>query len=179
MTQVLPKKAERQLDFAEGMVLSFKSQKFDLAALPDRSYPDLTQGSSIISLLNENDDTLLMIIFRRAQNKIFLFDHASKCIGDGFGIERSVDLNPMDVTRWGESGVTISVHHYSTGSGFGRYQILFNLTTICHFDKIFAGRATRVRRSCSGTSLDDELSFYSYKISALRPEERQAILSGM
>jgi len=186
-TLTLDRLAGKNLDFAEGMVLSFKSRKFDLtlhAASPTnhaRRPQPAVRSESYIRLFNENGDILLQIMFRNGQNKIWLNDCAGKCIEDGWGKERSVDLSPVDVKRWGELGVTISVHHYSTRSGFGQYQILFNLTTICYFDKTFAGRATRVQRSDLWNTgfLEESLSFYAYKISALRPEERQAILLGM
>jgi hypothetical protein len=127
------------LDFTEGMVLVLKSNKFNLTPVIEGVL------LSRIPLYNSMGDILLEIVFRKGRNMIFVNDRASKAIGKGWGKPKIVDLGPGDVDKWWRSGITISVHHRSTASGFGRYQILFGLTTICYFDKRFPGGATQVK----------------------------------
>jgi len=162
------------LDFTEGMVLVLKSNKFNLTPVVERLI--LTR----IPLYNSTGDILLEIVFRKGRNVIFLNDRARKAIGKGWGKPKIVDLNPRDVDKWWQSGITISVHHCSTASGLGRYQILLGLTTVCYFDKRFPGGATQLKyQDDKGANiLQDIVSVCVYELSDLQPEEQQAIKSG-
>ena len=169
---------ELPLDLTSGKIIAFKSTKFDLSGS--------IEHETHLELYNQNNDILLRIGIRRGYNKVFFNDRADKTLLDGWGSERSVDLNPMDVDTWRESGVTISVHDCSTHSSEG-YQILFNLTTVFNFDKRFLGPAVKVvyRQELSdyaelwyNPQMSDPLKFFSYKLDDLPLEERKAIESG-
>jgi len=160
-----------------GKIIAFKSTKFDLSGS--------IEHETHLELYNQDNDILLRITIRRGRNKVFFNDRADKTLLDGWGSEKSVDLNPMDVNTW-RSGVTISVHDCSSHSP-ERYQILFNLTTVFNFDKRFLGPAIKVvyRQELSdyaelwyNPQMSDPLKFFSYKLDDLPLEERKAIESG-
>jgi len=82
----------KNLDFAEGMVLSFKSPTFDLSPLkPAQGRDAQPQSKSHIRLYNTDSDIRVEIEFCRGENKIWLNDCAGMSIGNGWGKERSVD----------------------------------------------------------------------------------------
>lgn len=178
----LRKGDELSLNISEGTILAFKSTVFDLAKL------GVFKGGAqetYLDLYNGGDDILLSIMIRRGQNKVFFNDRASKSLVDGWGQTRAVDLSPVDVERWKRSGVTISIHDCSTRSE-QRYQILFDLITICYFDKRFPGSAKKVIYSDrfaksvgdrSRCQLSDPLKVVFYKLEDLATEERQSIVS--
>jgi hypothetical protein len=166
---------ELPLDLTSGEIIAFKSTKFDLSGS--------IEHETHLELYNQDNDILLRIRIRRGCNKVFFNDRADKTLLDGWGSEKSVDLNPMDVATW-HSGITISVHHYSASE---QYQILFNLTTVYTFDKRFLGPAVKVlyRQELSdyaelwyNPQMSDPLKFFSYKLDDLPLEERKAIESG-
>jgi len=121
--------------FVPGKLIAFKSDAFDLRGLLDHA--------TNLDLYNDHNDILLRITIRRGHNKVFFNDRANKSLVDGWGQEQSVDLNPVDISRWRRFGVTISVHDCSTQSS-ERYQILFDLSTVYIFDKRFLGPAIKV-----------------------------------
>ena len=78
------------------------------------------------------------------------------------GKAESVKLCRVDLDRWQRSGVTISVHNCSTDSE-ERYQILFDLTVVCYFDKRHLGYGRygeELRKSrCAVVTGQREVSF--------------------
>jgi hypothetical protein len=177
MAKDLQKGAELRLDISQETIIAFKSTVFDLAKL------GIFKGGAqetYLDLYNGNDDILLSIMIRRGQNKVFLNDRASKSLVDGWGQTQSIDLSPVDVERWKRSGVTISIHDCSTRS-LPRYQILFDLTTMCYFNKRFPGSAKKVTysdRFAKSSQLSDPLKVFFYKLEDLAAQERQSIVSG-
>ncbi|KIM47249.1 hypothetical protein M413DRAFT_7794 [Hebeloma cylindrosporum] len=169
------------INFSEGMIIAFKSTVFDLAKT------GLFKGGAqetYLDLYNGCGDIVLSIMIRRGENKAFFNDRAAKSLVDGWGQTQSVDLSPEDVERWKRGGVTISVHDCSTRSE-KRYQILFDLTTICFFAKRFPGAVEKVlyddrfaKTSRSQSQLSDSLKVFFYKLEDLAAEERQVIVSG-
>jgi len=119
---------------------------------------------------------------RRGQNQVFFNDRAAQSLVDGWGPEKSADLNPVDVERWQRSGVTISVHNCSTTYFGERYQILFDLATVSYFDSRFPGPAINIKYSTAATwfqlPLSDPLKVRFYQLNTLPLVERQAINSG-
>ena len=179
MANNLKKGDELSLNISEGTIIAFKSTVFDLAKLgifkgdAQETYLDLYNGS---------EDILLSIMIRRGQNKVFFNDRAAKSLVDGWGQTKSLDLSPVDVERWRRSGVTISIHDCSTRS-VQRYQILFDLITLCYFEKRFPGSATKVIYSdrfakSNRCQLSDPLKVFLYTLDDLAAEERQSIVSG-
>ncbi|KIM36576.1 hypothetical protein M413DRAFT_424693 [Hebeloma cylindrosporum] len=130
-----------------------------------------------LDLYNDNEDIVLRITICRRQNKIFFNDHSYHSLLDGWGQEKSVDLNPVDLKRWRRSGVTISVHNCSTYLA-ERYQILLDLTTVYYFATRFPGPVTSIIYSTSG-SLSDASGVVSYPLETLPFMEREAITSGI
>jgi hypothetical protein len=172
------------VNLTAGMIIAFKSERLDLAANEGRPH------ASYLDLYSIKKDIVLRISVRRGQNKVFFNDRAHKSLLDGWGEEKSVDLRVVDVERWQRSGVTISIHNCSTDSK-ERYQILFDLTTVCYFDKRLLGYARMVKSSDNRDALSlplsarflsplsDPLKVFTYKLEDLPLVERQAISSGM
>ena len=131
--------------FSSGMIIALKSAKFDLTVPPDNDWVSVSPRMDL-DLWNVNNDIILCITILRGKNKVFFNDRADKSLLDGWGQEKSVELSPVDVDRWQRSGVTISVHDCSTSSK-EQYQILFDLTTMCHFDKRFPGPPIKIEYS--------------------------------
>jgi hypothetical protein len=131
--------------FSPGMVIALKSPKFDLTVPCDNGWASVSPRMDL-DLCNINNDIILRITILRGTNKVFFNDRADKSLLDGWGQERSVELSQVDVDRWQRSGVTISVHNCSTRSK-GQYHILFDLTSIYHFDKRFPGPPIKVKYS--------------------------------
>jgi len=155
-----------------GMVIVFKTNVLDIAGGAKATHLDL---------YNNNGDTVLRMTIRRGQNRIFFNDRAHQSLVDGWGQEKSVDLSPVDVERWHHSGVSISVHNCSTYLA-GRYQILFDLTTVFYFAPRFTGSTTIIGYSTTSTlfhwTLSNPLEVVSYQLNTLPFTERQAITSG-
>ena len=179
MTTKLERGVDLPVNLSAGMIIAFKSRRFDLTTTGG----GLKRGSqAILNLYNESNDIVLCISIRRGKNKVFFNDFARKSLVDGWGQEQSVDLSPTDIEKWQRSGVTISVHDCSTGFE-QRYQIMFDLTTMCYFDKQFPGPAIKVlyRESPVDTSrphLSDPMKVVVHLLKDLPPKERQAIVSG-
>jgi len=178
MAKHLEKDNTLPLYLATGSVLVIKSTSFDLVANGNSTV--FRPGESHLDLYNKDDNITLRIKFRKGQKKIFCNDRASKSIGDGWGKERSTDLGPIDDGRSGYRSITISVYTDSSH----RYQILFDLTTVCYFNSRFPGPALRMTYSAWGgpfteeTILSNILQVKNYRICDLQPEEKQAIESG-
>jgi len=180
---IMATKLERGVDLpvnlSAGMIIAFKSRRFDLTTTEGalKGGPQAT-----LNLYNKNNDIILCINIRRGKNKVFFNDFARKSLVDGWGQPRSVDLSPVDIEKWQRSGVTISIHDCSTRSE-QRYQILFDLTTMCYFDAHLPGPAIKAnyREAPEDTSrplLSDPLKVVFYLLKDLSPKEKQAIVSG-
>jgi hypothetical protein len=176
-------------DFSSGIIIAFKSTKFDLTVPSDNARVSVSPRMDL-DLCNINNDIILRITILRGINKVFFNDHANKSLLGGWGQEQSVELSQVDVDGWRRSGVTISVHDCSTPSK-ERYQILFDLTTICFFDKRFPGPPIKIeysaQRSPDGISdsgipahgvLSDPLKVFTYNLDDLPLVEKQAVKSG-
>jgi hypothetical protein len=177
------------IGFSPGMIIALKSAKLDLTVPSDNDWASVSPRMDL-NLWNINNDIILRITILRGTNKVFFNDHANKSLLDGWGQEKSVELSQVDVDRWRQSGVTISVHDCSTASK-EQYQILFDLTTIYYFDKRFSGPTIRIeyssQRSPDDTSdsgipahgiLSDPLKVFTYKLDDLPLVEKQALNSG-
>jgi hypothetical protein len=179
MTTKLERGGELPLNLSTGMIIAFKSRQFDLTTTGGASKGG---AQATLDLYNEQNDIVLRIKFRRGKNQVFFNYFARKSLVDGWGQSRTVDLSPVDIKRWQCSGVTISVHDCSTRSD-QRYQILFDLTTLCYFDRHFPGPVIKAiyRETPGDTSrphLSDPLKVTTYRLTDLSPKERQAIVSG-
>jgi len=177
MAKILRNGLDLPLNLSPGMIIAFKSTEFDLT-----TEGALKKAQATLDLYNKNNDIILRIKVRKGKNKVFFNYFARKSLVDGWGEEKSVDLNPRDIEKWKRSGVTISVHDCSTRPE-GRYQILFDLITVCYFDKHFHGPVTKAiyRESPENNSrphLSNSLNVVSYLLNDLSPKERQAITSG-
>ena len=176
MDKLLREGKELSLHFEKGSILVIKSTSFDLEA--NGPSPFKIQEENYFDLYNKDGNITLRIGFREGQKKIFCNDRASKSIGDGWGKERSTDLGPMGVDRL--KGITISVYAVSSH----RYQVLFDLTTVCFFDSRFSGPAEKMAYPPPAgvfggrTILSNSLRVKQYEIRDLPPEEKQAIESG-
>jgi hypothetical protein len=177
------------LRLVPGRIVALKSAKFDLTVPSDNDWASVSPRMDL-DLWNINNDLILRITILRGRNKVFFNDRADKSLLDGWGQEKSVELSQVDVDKWQRSGVTISVHDCSTASK-EQYQILFDLTTMCRFDKRFPGPAIMIhysaQKSPDGTSdsgipaqgiLSDPLKVLTYKLDDLPPVEKQALNSG-
>ena len=176
--------------FSPGMIIALKSAKFDLTAPYDNDGASVSPRMDL-DLWNINNDIILRITILRGTNKVFFNDRADKSLLDGWGQEQSVELSQEDVDRWQRSGVTISVHDCSTPSK-EQYQILFDLTTMYHFDKRLPGPPIKIeysaQRSPDDTTCDsgkpphgilsDPLKVLTYNLDDLPLAEKQAVNSG-
>ena len=179
MTKKLERGVDLPVNLSPGMIIAFKSSLFDLTTTRGA----LKGGSqATLDLYNNKKDIILRIKICKGRNKVFFNDFARKNLVDGWGQEQSVDLSPTDIEKWQRSGVTISVHDCSTHSE-QKYQILFDLTTVCYFDKHFPGPAIKAsyREAPEDTSrphLSNPVKVVVYLLKDLSPKETQAILSG-
>jgi hypothetical protein len=177
--------------FSPGMILALKSDKLDLTVPCDDDRASVSPRMDL-DLWNINNDIILRITIVRGTNKVFFNDRADKSLLDGWGQEKSVELSQEDVDRWQRSGVTISVHDCSTRSK-EQYQILFDLTTMYHFNKRLPGPPIKIEYSAqrspddtsdSGTPapshgiLSDPLKLLTYNLDDLPLVEKQALNSG-
>jgi len=177
MDTILRKNVDLPLNLSPGMIIAFKSTEFDLT-----TEGPLKKAQATLDLYNKNNDIILRIKIQKGKNKAFFNYFARQSLVDGWGEEKSVDLNRGDIEKWRRSGVTISVHDCSTHPK-GRYQILFDLITMCYFDKHFPGPVVKAiyRESPENNSrphLSSSLKVVSYLLSDLSPKERQAIKCG-
>ena len=175
--------------FSPGMIIALKSAKFDLMVPSDDDWVSVSPRMDF-DLCNIDNDIVLRITILRGINKVFFTDYTSKSLLGGWGQEKSMELSQEDVDRWQRSGVTISVHNCSNPFK-EQYQILFDLTTIYHFDKRFPGPAIKInystQRSPDDTSdsripahgiLSNPLKVSTYKIDDLPFVEQRAVKSG-
>jgi len=175
--------------FSPGMIIALKSAKLDLTVPSDNNWVSLSPRMDL-DLCNIDNDIVLRITIIRGTNMVFFNDHANKNLLGGWGQEKSMELSQEDVDRWQRSGVTISVHNCSNPSK-EQYQILFDLTTIYHFDKRLPGPAIKInyyaQRSPDDTSnsgipthgiLSEPLKVFTYKIDDLPLVEQRAVKSG-
>ena len=173
-------------DFSPGMIITLKSAKFDLTVPSENDQVSVSPRMDL-DLRNIDNDIILRITIFRGINKVFFNDHANKSLLGGWGEEQSVELSQADVDGWRHSGVTISVHDCSKE----QYQILFDLTTMCFFDKRFTGPPIKIeysaQQSPDGTSdsgipahgvLSDPLKVFTYNLDDLPLMEKQAVKSG-
>ena len=174
--QDLQKGGERvQLHLSSGSIVAFKSALFNADGLA-------SPQSSYLDLYNEKGDIILRIRFRTGESKIFCTDYISETVLDGWGEERSFDLdvNQLLSQRW---GATISVYNFLTDSRLTRYQILVNLTTVCYFDSRAPGPVTQIGyweyKGTSNPILSDPLKVMCCAMLDLPPEEQRAIQAGM
>ena len=165
------------LDLTSGSVLVLKSTNF---SLPKSLFTeDVNRKKIQLDLYNENGDILLSITFDTGmsgkQHEIRCNDRALTSFGDGWGNAQKVDESYVDFEGWKKSGVTISVHHYSTDSEFGRYQILLGDVTICNFDQVFRGPVAQISYTGNVSLGPDSWTFSVFRVSDLHPRERQFI----
>ena len=187
MAKDLSSGKELPLRLSPGRIVALNSAKFDLT-VPD-DWVSVSPRMDL-DLWNISNDLILRITILRGTNKVFFNDRADKSLLDGWGQEQNVELSQEDVDKWQRSGVTISVHDCSTHSK-EQYQILFDLTTVCFFDKRFPGPPIKieysVQRSPDDTNdsgkpahgiLSDPLKVLTYNVDDLPLVEKQAINSG-
>ena len=162
------------LDFTLGSVLVLKSTSFPL---PRSRFTGVNRKKIQLDLYNENGDILLSITFDTGMSgkhhEIWCNDRAHISLGDGWGKAQKVDTSYVDFEGWKESGVAISVYHYSTDSKFGRYQILLGDATVCNFDKGFPGPAMQLSYTGNVSLGPDSWTFSVCQVSDLHPLERQ------
>ena len=190
MTKDLSAGKELPLSLSPGRIIALKSAKFDLMVPRDNDWVSISPRIDL-NLWNVNNDIILRITILRGTNKVFFNDHANKSLLDGWGQEKCVELSQEDVNGWQRSGVTISVHDCSTPSK-EQYQILFNLTTICYFDKRLPGPPIKIEYSAQQSPddtacdsgkpphgiLSDPLKVLTYNLDDLPFVEKQAVKSG-
>ena len=175
MATILENDKKISLNFPSRTILIFKPVLSEL-------YKS-TQLPFGLKLFNSTGDILLYIsVFK---TRITFKDHANRSLGNGWGKEQTVDMNYTSSVMFGD---TVSIHHYVTDSKFGRYQILVNGITVCHFDKRLPGSATQIsykRDSRPGESRPGEYhwgpSYWEvgvYQIGDLLPEDRLALVPG-
>ena len=184
-TDLIPGKEFPLLNSSAGKIIAFKSTRFDLHLLPHPTTnlraTAARSSATHLDLYNIKNDIILRITIRFGQNKVFFNDRADKSLLDGWGQEKSVDLNPVDVERWKRLGVTISVYDpYPRAHSKEQYQILFDLTTVFYFDKRFPEPAIKMGYSLTAEyqHLSVPLKFFCYGLDDLPLVERQAIESG-
>jgi hypothetical protein len=184
MTANLQRGGEIPLNLSAGMIIAFRSSRFDLTTGAFKLFQSKGKAQATLDLYNANDDIILRIKIRRGKKKVFLNDFAQTTgLADGWwGPERSVDLSSANIEKWQRSGVTISVHNCSTRSK-QQYQILFDLTTVGYFDKQFPGPAIKAiyQEALEDTSLpllSDPLNVTTYLLNDLSPNERKSVVYG-
>jgi len=134
MSRFLGKDKDIPLNFKPGTIITLK---------PTPSSRAPARYDYSLELYNKKGDTLLKIEF--STSGVVLNDCASRSLkGDGSGQPQTVDITQVDLKGRSVVEATISIHHYLTESKFGRYQILFNGTTIAHFESRFPGPAKEI-----------------------------------
>ena len=96
------------------------------------------------------------------------------------GESHDIDMTQVDLNSGSVPDVTISIHHYLTDSELGRYQILFNGTTVAHLEKRFPGPAIRIGYQTDARAPGGPRSWLVdvYQLGDLLPEERLALGPG-
>ena len=156
-------KRELPLNFTSGNILALKPTPL---AKPPASF------EFALALANKKDDILLYIAF--CTEFIKLSDRACRSLGDGWGESHKVDMAKVDLKGQSLLAVKVSIHHYLTDSGFGRYQVLFDGITIAHCEKRFPGPATKIVY-CIGTLGPPSWDVNVYQVDDLLPKERLAL----
>jgi hypothetical protein len=172
MATILENNKKVPLKFTSGTILVLK---------PGASgrQPHQFDMAFALSLFNATGDILLHILV--FQTRITFQDHANRSLGNGWGKEQTVDMNYNSLVGFGD---TVSIHHYLTDSKFGRYQILVNGITVCHFDKRLPGPATQISYKDDTSDWEDHRwgpSYWNvgvYQIGDLLPEDRRALVPG-
>jgi len=181
MASILAKGRVIPLDFMSGMILVLKPTQSPFAISSSETMSTLKPKPIHLDLYSQNGDILLRITFDPGMlgrnHKIFCNERARKSLGDGWGEEQKVDVD-KSFDAWNDSQFKISVHHYSTDSEFGRYQILLGKTTVCHFDKHIPGRATKLTYTGNMSLGPDSWNLSLYLKSDLQPDERRLLGSG-
>ena len=171
MARLLNQGHKIPLNFTAGTILVLKPTPGEKSG-PDNSL-DLPFD---LKLSNKAGDILLDISFSTTQTTFK--DYALRSLGDGRGKEQTVNFNRL-------YGDTVSIHYYLTDSKSGRYQILLNGRTVCHFDKCLPGLATQISYNEVGYITDNGYhhlgpSYWKasiYQICNLLPEDRLALVS--
>ena len=156
------------LDFTPGTVLVLKPTS-GTTRIAKPAFFDL-------DLYNEKSDILLHIRFCRT--RITFNCYARRSLGNGFGKAQFVDMNSVNLKGQLVDMVTVSIHHYLTDSEFGRYQILFDGTTIFHFDKCLPGPATQIGYDTPYPAGPSCWDVEVYQIDELLPGDRAALFPG-
>jgi hypothetical protein len=167
MATELKRDREIPLNFKPGTILTLKPTPVSRAPA-DYDYA--------LELCNKKSDTLLQIDF--STGGIVLNDCAHRSLGDGWGEPQTVDMTQVDLKGRSVLQVTISIYHYLTESEFGRYQILFNGTTIAHFETRFPGPAKEIGYWVDIPGGPRSWDVDVYKIDDLLPEEQLALGPG-
>ena len=141
-----------RLSLSPGRIVTLKSAKLDLTVPRNNDWASVSPRMDL-DLWNINNDIILRITILRGTNRVFFNDRADKSLLDGWGQEKSVELSQVDVDKWQRSGVTISIYDCSTLSN-ERYQILFDLITMYHFDKRFPGPPIKIEYSAQRSPHD-------------------------
>jgi len=165
MPTVLKRGEKIPLNFTNGTSLTLKPTPVSKAPEGFSSFE--------LNLFNENDDLLLQIW--SSTGDIICTDRAC---GSGGGKQQFVDMSQVDLKGRSLPEAKVSVHHYLTDSEFGRYHILLDGITICHFEKRFPGPATQI--SYGGGTIGGPASWYLEvcQIDDLPPEDGLALVSG-
>ena len=165
------------LKVTSGIIVILKSTKFPFAMFPfTLTGPSRKQIQ--LGLYNQGGDTLLYITFRMAGQHLEMFcnDRVLNSLGDGWGKAHKADTSHVDFEKWRQSGVTISLHHYSTDSEFGGYQILLGNVTVCNFDKRLPGAATQMSYTGDIKLGPTSWTVSVHRVSYLHPRERQFLM---
>jgi hypothetical protein len=141
-----------RISLSPGRIVTLKSAKLDLTVPRDNDWASVSPRMDL-DLCNIDNDIILRITILRGTNRVFFNDRADKSLLDGWGQEKSVELSQVDVDRWRRSGVTISIHDCSIPFK-ERYQILFDLITMYHFDKRFPGPPIKIEYSAQRSPHD-------------------------
>jgi len=164
MATVLEKDKKTPLNFTSGTILA-------LEPTPVTKAP--ANYNYALVLHNQKGDILLHIQF--SKGSIIVVDRARRSLGDGWGKRQIVDMTHVNLKGRSVLGVKVSIHHYLTDSEFGKYHILLNGLTICHFEKRFPGPAAHITYVV-GTAGPPSWDVDVYRIDDLPPEERLALL---
>ena len=167
MATILRSGQKIPLNFTPGNILALKPTPL---AKPPASF------EFALGLHNEKGDILLGIKF--SPGSILFNDHALRSLGDGFGEEHKVNMTHMDLKGRSLLQVKVSIHHYLTDSGFGRYQIVLDGITIAHFDQRIPGSATVMSYWVGTRGGPPSWNVDVYRIDDLLPEERLALGPG-
>jgi len=181
MATILKNGKTRPLNLTSGTVLVLKSTNFPFAMVPFTLTGRPSRKQIQLALYNNNGDTIFHMTFGMVgkRHELFCNDRVHKSFGDGWGKAQKADTSYVDFERWRQSGVRISVHHHSTDSEFGRYQILLGNDTVCNFDKRLPGPATRISYTGDITFGPESWTLSGHQVSDLHPREREILVQQM